>query len=66
MASTAERPPWLRGSPLPATMASCASIVAFIADPHIFESVVHGVALGSPALSDAWRQAAASLAAGPS
>ena len=51
-------PPATMMSALPATMASCASMVAFIADPHILEIVVQLVASGNPARIDAWRAGA--------
>jgi hypothetical protein len=38
-------------------IASCPSIVAFIAEPHIFDSVVQLVDNGRPAFSEAWRAA---------
>src|SRR3954471_16927620 len=37
---------------------SCASIAAFIPEPHILFTVVHPAASGSPAPSDAWRAGA--------
>src|SRR5438552_3073465 len=43
---------------LPAMIESWASIVAFIADPHIFETVVQWVDKGKPALIAAWRAGA--------
>ena len=51
-------PPATMMRALSASRTSCASIAAFIAEPHIFDSVVHGVATGSPALSAAWRAGA--------
>ncbi len=42
----------------PATSPSCASIVAFIAEPHILDSVVQWTDVGSPAFSAAWRAGA--------
>jgi hypothetical protein len=41
-----------------ATSASCARIIASIAEPHILLTVVHPVASGRPALIDAWRAGA--------
>ena len=46
-------PPATTTSADPATMMSCASIVAFIAEPHILDSVVQLTDIGSPALSAA-------------
>ena len=43
---------------VPAAMRSCASIAAFIAEPHILLTVVQPVASGRPALIDAWRAGA--------
>ncbi len=51
-------PPATMISALPAMIASCPSIVAFIAEPHIFDSVVQLVDNGRPAFSEAWRAGA--------
>src|SRR6185437_2406590 len=47
-----------------ATSASCARIVASIAEPHILLTVVQPVESGRPALSDAWRAGASPCPAG--
>ena len=51
-------PPATMTSFVPAASRSCASIAAFIAEPHILLIVVQPAASGSPALSDAWRAGA--------
>ena len=51
-------PPATTMSPEPATIRSCASIAAFIAEPHILLTVVQPAASGTPALSDACRAGA--------
>ena len=51
-------PPATTMSAEPATIRSCASIAAFIADPHILLTVVQPTASGTPALSDACRAGA--------
>src|ERR1700693_1393104 len=51
-------PPATMMSALPAMIASCASMAAFIAEPHILDSVVQLVDKGSPALIDACRAGA--------
>ena len=51
-------PPATTTSFEPATMTSCASIVAFIAEPHILDSVVQLTEIGSPAFSAACRAGA--------
>src|SRR5215471_1160366 len=51
-------PPATITSPDPATIRSCASIVAFIADPHILLTVVHPTESGTPALIEACRAGA--------
>src|SRR5512139_962811 len=48
-------PPATMTSFVPAASRSCASIAAFIAEPHILLMVVQPAASGSPALSEAWR-----------
>src|SRR6478672_6722073 len=47
-----------------ATSASCARIIASIAEPHILLTVVQPVASGNPALIDAWRAGACPWPAG--
>src|SRR5215468_1210479 len=51
-------PPATMICPLPTASASCASIAASIAEPHILLTVVQPVAVGSPALSAACRAGA--------
>src|SRR6266850_1510685 len=51
-------PPATITSALPAARMSCASIAAFIPEPHILFTVVQPVPSGSPAPSDAWRAGA--------
>src|SRR5690348_8823700 len=51
-------PPATMTSLVPATMRSCASIAAFIPEPHILFTVVQPAASGSPAPIDAWRAGA--------
>ena len=51
-------PPATMISLLPATSRSCASIAAFMAEPHILLTVVQPAASGRPAPSDAWRAGA--------
>ncbi len=51
-------PPATTMSADPATIRSCASIAAFIAEPHILLTVVQPAASGTPALSEACRAGA--------
>src|SRR5256885_6703320 len=51
-------PPATITSALPVARMSCASIAAFIPEPHILLTVVQPVPSGSPAPSDAWRAGA--------
>ncbi len=51
-------PPATMISAEPATIPSCASIAAFIAEPHILLTVVQPAESGTPALSDACRAGA--------
>src|SRR5882672_1604611 len=51
-------PPATTTSALPAARMSCASIAAFMPEPHILLTVVQPVPSGSPAPSDAWRAGA--------
>ena len=51
-------PPATTMSALPARMMSCASIVAFMPEPHIFDNVVQWVDSGRPPFSEAWRAGA--------
>jgi hypothetical protein len=51
-------PPATTISAEPATIPSCASIAAFIAEPHILLTVVQPAERGTPALSDACRAGA--------
>ena len=51
-------PPATTTEALPAAMASCASIAAFMPEPHILFTVVAPADSGSPAPSAAWRAGA--------
>ncbi len=51
-------PPATTTSAEPARSRSCASIAAFMPEPHILLTVVQPAARGSPAPSDAWRAGA--------
>src|SRR6266850_1239029 len=51
-------PPATMTSALPVARMSCASIAAFIPEPHILFTVVQPLPSGSPAPSDAWRAGA--------
>ena len=51
-------PPATTISAEPATITSCASIAAFIAEPHILLTVVQPAESGTPALSEACRAGA--------
>ena len=57
-------PPATTMSAEPATIRSCASIAAFMADPHILLTVVQPALSGTPALSDACRAGACPWPAG--
>ena len=48
----------------PSAIRSCASIAAFIPDPHILLTVVAGTLSGSPAWNAAWRAGACPCPAG--
>src|SRR5437773_2351613 len=58
-------PPATMMSALPAMSASCASIAASIAEPHILLTVVQAVASGKPAFSEACRSQAPDFEAAP-
>src|SRR5258708_15088623 len=51
-------PPATMTSALPVARMSCASIAAFMPEPHILFTVVQPVPSGSPAPSEAWRAGA--------
>src|SRR2546429_89734 len=51
-------PPATMTSALPVARMSCASIAAFMPEPHILLTVVQPVPSGSPAPSEAWRAGA--------
>src|SRR5436309_1172516 len=57
-------PPATITSALPVARMSCASIAAFMPEPHILLTVVQPVASGSPAPSAAWRAGACPWPAG--
>ena len=52
------RPPATVTALLPASSPSCASIAAFMPEPHILLTVVHHADSGTPAPSAAWRAGA--------
>src|SRR5437667_185215 len=57
-------PPATMTSALPVARISCASIAAFMPEPHILFTVVQPVPSGSPAPSEAWRAGACPCPAG--